>query len=396
MTEHSATQELAPGKVLVQNRIHVGILGPSEMSVDGRMVPLGSHKQRALLAMLVIHRNRAVGIDELISAVWGAAAHAGARAALHTYVSNLRGLMAGPGIDTHAVLARTPPGYRMSVLDEDCDVGRFTIARGRGVRALAGGHFEQASEHLSGALSQWRGPVLDDLRAFTFFDAFATALAEEKLVTHISRAEAEIACGRASLVISELEALACEHPYREPLWAQLITAYYLAQRQSDALAAYHRLRTALDEDLGIDPGPVVQALYVQVLRQQPLDPAKAAQLHADETIEASYEQDAAVTERPNGPVLRGADGCVHPLCALSTRIGRSPDNNIVLADGRVSRHHAAIIETGNSFVIADLNSKNGVYVRDRRIHPSETLVSGDVIRIGDQQFTFDIAPQDPC
>ncbi|GAS88251.1 BTAD domain-containing putative transcriptional regulator [Mycolicibacterium brisbanense] len=395
MTEHSVTQELVPGKVLVQNRIQVGILGPCEMNVDGRMVPLGSHKQRAVLAMLVIHRNRAVGIDELISAVWGAAAHAGARAALHTYVSNLRGLMTGPGIDTHAVLTRTPPGYRMSVLDEDCDVGRFTIARGRGVRALAGGHFEQAGEHLSGALSQWRGPVLDDLRAFTFFDAFATALAEEKLMTHIARAEAEIACGRASSVISELEALACEHPYREPLWAQLITAYYLAQRQSDALAAYHRLRTALDEDLGIDPGPVVQALYVQVLRQQPLDPAKAAQLHADETIEALYEQDAAVTERPNGPVLRGADGCVHPLCALSTRIGRSPDNNIVLADGRVSRHHAAIIETGNSFVIADLNSKNGVYVRDRRIHPSETLVSGDVIRIGDQQFTFDIAPEDP-
>ncbi|OBC15500.1 regulator [Mycobacterium sp. 852013-50091_SCH5140682] len=365
------------------------------MSVDGRVVPLGSHKQRAVLAMLVIHRNRAVGIDELISAVWGDAAHPGARAALHTYVSNLRGVMGGPGIDTHAVLARTPPGYRLSVLDDDCDVGRFVIARGMGVRALAGGQFEQASEHLSVALSQWRGPVLDDLRAFSFFEAFATALAEEKLMTHIARAEAEIACGRVGLVINELEALACEHPYREPLWAQLITAYYLAQRQSDALDAYHRLRTALDEGLGIDPGPVVQALYVQVLRQQPLDPAKAAQLHADETIEAFHEQDTAVTERPKGPVLRGADGCVHPLCALSTRIGRSPDNNIVLADARVSRHHAAIIETGNSFVIADLNSKNGVYVRDRRIHPSETLVSGDVIRVGDQQFTFDIAPDDP-
>ncbi|ORA36210.1 BTAD domain-containing putative transcriptional regulator [Mycobacterium aquaticum] len=390
VTSHGET-----GKALSQNSIQFGILGPSEMSVGGKMVPIGSHKQRAVLAMLIIHRNRAVGIDELISAVWGNAAHPGARAALHTYVSNLRGLMAGPGTDTHAVLARTPPGYRMSVPDEDCDVGRFIIERGKGVRALAAGHFEQAGEYLSDALSQWRGPVLDDLRAFGFFEAFSTALAEEKLTTHISRAEAEIACGRAGLVINELEALACEHPYREPLWAQLITAYYLAQRQSDALDAYHRLRTALDEDLGIDPGPVVQALYVQVLRQQSLDPAKAAQLHADETVEAFHEQGGVVAERLNGPVLRGVDGCVHPLCALSTRIGRSPDNNIVLADARVSRHHAAIIATGNSFVIADLNSKNGVYVRDRRIHPSETLVSGDVIRVGDQQFTFDIALEGP-
>ena|SRR5689334_134473 len=155
------------------------------MCVGDTVVPIGSNKQRAVLAMLVIYRNRAVGIDELISAVWKDAPHSGARAALHTYVSNLRGLVARPGIDTHAVLTRTPPGYRMSVLDEDCDVGRFTVERGNGVRALASGRFEQASGCLSAALSHWRGPVLDDLRGFTFFEPFATALAEEKLTTQV-------------------------------------------------------------------------------------------------------------------------------------------------------------------------------------------------------------------
>jgi DNA-binding SARP family transcriptional activator len=380
---------------MAQDNIRVGILGPCEMRVGDTVVPLGSHKQRALLAMLVIHRNRAVGIDELISAVWEDAPHSGARAALHTYISNLRGLMAGPGIDTHAVLTRTPPGYRMSVLDEDCDVGRFIVERGDGVRALASGCFEQATGCLSAALSQWRGPVLDDLRDFTFFEPFATALAEEKLMTQIYRAEAEIACGRAYSVINELEALTGEHPYREPLWAQLITAYYLAQRQSDALDAYRRLGTALDEDLGVDPSPAVQALHVQILRQEPLDAAKAVQLHAEATIEAIHGQLTNSTELPNGPVLRGANGCVHPLRAMSTRIGRSPDNNIVLADAKVSRHHAAIIETGSGFVIADLNSTNGVYVQDRRIHPSAALSSGDLIRIGDEEFTFDIASEDP-
>ena len=55
------------------------------------------------------------------------------------------------------------------------------------------------------------------------------------MVAHVAYAEAEIACGRANAIIGELEALAAKHPYHEPLWAQLITAYYVAERQSDAL-----------------------------------------------------------------------------------------------------------------------------------------------------------------
>ena len=86
-----------------------------------------------------------------------------------------------------------------------------------------------------------------------------------------ARAEAEIACGRAHSVISELEALVVEHPYREPLWAQLITAYYVADRQSDALDAYGRLKPMLADDLGIDPGPTVESLHQRILRQEPLD-----------------------------------------------------------------------------------------------------------------------------
>ena len=375
---------------MAQNGIQIGILGSCEMRVGETVVPLGAHKQRALFAVLVIHRNRAVGIDELISAVWGDAPHSGARAALHTYVSNLRGLMAGGGIDTRAALARTPPGYRMSVLDGDCDVGRFGLERADGVRALADGRFEEASEHLSGALSQWRGPVLDDLRDFTFFEAFATALYEEKLMTQISRAEAEIACGRAYMVINELETLTAEHPYREPLWLQLMTAYYLVQRQSDALDAYGRLKTVLIEDLGIDPDPAVQVLHGQMLRQEPLNATKGARLRADATLKALGESLTTVPEHRDGPVLLGADGSAHPLRTLSTRIGRSPDNNVVLDDAKASRHHAAIVETDSGFVIADLNSTNGVYVSNRRIHPSATLSGGDLIRIGDQEFVFEL------
>ena len=76
----------------------------------------------------------------------------------------------------------------------------------------------------------------------------------------------------------------------------------------------------------------------------------------------------------------------------STRIGRRPDNDIVLDDDDVSRYHAVVIDTGSSFVISDLRSTNGVQVQGRRIRSSATLADGDHIRIGGHEFTFEIRP----
>jgi SARP family transcriptional regulator, regulator of embCAB operon len=372
---------------MAQGTVRFGVLGALEMCVGDTIVPLGTPKQRAVLAMLAIHRNRAVAKDELISTAWQQSPPDGAQATLHTYVSNLRRLMTSPGIDAHAVLASAPPGYRLSVPDIDFDLGRFIVERSKGVQAAADARFEEASGHFSDALAEWRGPVLHDLRDFAFFDDFAIALAEDKLVTEIALAEAEIACGRTHSVINRLEALTTEHPYRESLWAQLIAAYYLAEHQSKALDAYHRLRDILAEDLSVEPGPTVRVLHEQILRGDPLDVGKAAQSQAEDTITTLHQHMAI--EHPDGPVLRGDDGRIYPLLAMTTRIGRTQDNHVALADREVSRVHAAIIDTGSSFVIADLRSANGVYVQGRRIHTSVTLASGDRIRIGNHQFTFE-------
>ena len=214
-------------------------------------MPLGTPKQRAVLAVLVMNRNRPVSIDSLITAAWEQWPPPEARASLHSYISNLRKLL---GDVRRAMLVNAPPGYRLAVGDTDCDIGRFILEKTAGVQAAAAGHFEEASQHLTAALSEWRGAVLEDLRDFEFVDAFATALTEDKVVAHTALAEAEIACGRGYAVIGELESLTVEHPYREPLWAQLIIAYYLSDRQSEALDAYQRLKTTLADDLGIDPG----------------------------------------------------------------------------------------------------------------------------------------------
>jgi DNA-binding SARP family transcriptional activator len=366
-----------------------GVLGPLQAAVDGAPMSLGTPKQRAVLAMLVINRNRPVGVDSLITAVWEEVAPPGARASLHTYVSNLRKLFAA-GSTAPDVLVNSPPGYRLEVAEKNCDIGRFTIAKSAGMHEAAAGRFEQASSQLSAALAEWRGPVLEDLRDLQFVEAFATALGEEKMVAHAAWAEAEIACGRAYAMTGELETLVAEHPYREPLWAQLITAYYLSDRQSDALDAFQRLKTTLADDLGIDPGPTVRSLHERILRQEPLDVKAAAQITAADAVSA-IEQRTTVNPNSAYARLRDASGHSHPLHGAATRIGRLPDNDIVLVDANVSRHHAVIIDTGSSFIITDLKSANGVEVQHERIRGTATLSDGDPIRICQHEFTFEIA-----
>ncbi len=299
---------------MAENKIGFGVLGPLQMTVDGAPVSLGTPKQRAVLAMLVMNRNRPVSTDSLITAAWEEWPPAEARASLHSYVSNLRRLLSGAGADPKTVLVNAPPGYRLNLADTACDIGRFVVEKAAGVHAAAAGRFEEASRHLTAALAEWRGPVLDDLRDFQFVDAFATALTEDKVVAHTAHAEAEIACGRSYSVIGGLETLTVEHPYREPLWAQLITAYYIAERQSDALDAYQRLKTTLADDLGIDPGPTVRALHERILRQESLDVKKAARTTAVHTV---HDIDMRTSVNASSVVasLRSPSGRVHPLQA---------------------------------------------------------------------------------
>jgi SARP family transcriptional regulator, regulator of embCAB operon len=366
-----------------------GLLGPLQLSVGGNEVPIGTPKQRAVLAALVMNRNRPVAADSLINAVWGEDPPSEARASLHAYVSNLRRLLGTVGIDGKSTLEKVSPGYRLNIAELDVDLGRFIHERNEGVAAATAGRFSEASKHYSAALAQWRGDVLDDLRGFDFVSAFATAMVEDRINTHIALAESEIACGRAKSIIGDLERLVAEHPFREPAWEQLMIAYYMSARQSDALDAYQRLKTILADELGIDPSPPLRDLHERVLRQEPMD----AQPQSDTTIRATFISLANRTAIDTGKAraqLRASNGECFPLKGTATRIGRRSDNDVVLADPRVSRHHAVIIDTGTSFVLIDARSANGVELEHKRIRGSAPLVDGSHVRIGDSEFRFEL------
>ncbi|AQA04502.1 regulator [Mycobacterium sp. MS1601] len=365
-----------------------GVLGPLQVTVDGAPIALGTPKQRAVLAVLLINRNRPVAVESLLTAAWGDDPPTGARASLHSYVSNLRKLLATAGAGKDALVS-APPGYRLSVPESDLDLGRFAAAKAAGVRAAAAGEFALAGRHLSAALAEWRGPVLEDLAGFEFVDGLATALNEDRLSAVTAHAEAEIACGRAADVITALESLTAENPFREPLWAQLITAYYLDERQHDALDAYSRLKNTLAEELGIDPGPSLRALHQKILRQEPLDAQVSARTSAVGSV-TQLDAHTALSGAAAGAYLQDPAGRRYALLAVATRIGRLDDNDIVLPDANVSRHHAAVIDTGTSYVISDLRSANGIDVQHSRVRGSVGLNDGDVIRICDHTFTFHI------
>lgn len=364
--------------------VRFGVLGPVQLVIDGTVQALGGPKQRAVLAYLVINGNRPVSVEALARAVWEECPPSDVRVSLHAIVSNLRRPLRDAGVDARNVLAQTGAGYRIAVGEGACDVERFRAEKEAGLRELAAGRYAEASAALSRALGHWRGAVLADLRGLGFADAYAVALDDERIGAIEARAVADLARNRADAVVSELALLVGEYPLRERLWKQLITALYVDGRQSDALEAARRLRATLAEELGIDPSPSIQVLEGRMLRQEPLivRAVEAPPIELNTIVE---------TIRPRRrAVLRDRDGHCYPLAGPVTRIGRLPDNDIVLDHGRVSRRHAVIVHNGLCYVIRDLLSANGVYLGGQRIEERAALADGDVIRIGRIELVFSL------
>ena len=260
------------------------MLGPLEVTEHGAALALGGPRQRVVLAYLILEANRVVSTDRLIDRIWGDEPPEAARAALFAYVSRLRKLL-GPG----RIQAR-PPGYVLVAEPNEIDALRFG-ALVEEARRKAGDR-EAAAALLTQALDLWRGSALSDLAEYDALRPAITRLEEQRLGATEDRLEAEIALGRHREVVPQLEALTGEHPLRERLWSQLILALYRAGRQGDALGAYHRARTTLVEELGIDPSPELLRLETQVLNQDPaldLQSPVATALAADTPIAAPAE-----------------------------------------------------------------------------------------------------------
>jgi DNA-binding SARP family transcriptional activator len=246
------------------------ILGPLEVEEAGRLLPLGGAKQRALLAILLLHANEVVPRDRLIDELWGGAPPDTATTALQVHVSQLRKLLdpAATRGDEELLVTRTP-GYVLRVEPAQLDLRRFEALVAEGKAALAKGDAESARERLAEGLALWRGRPLSDLDSAPFARAEGLRLEELRLAALEERIEADLALGRHADLVSELEGLVVHHPLRERLRGQLMLALYRCGRQADALDAYRKGRRLLDEELGLEPGEALQRLERAILNQDP-------------------------------------------------------------------------------------------------------------------------------
>jgi DNA-binding SARP family transcriptional activator len=241
------------------------ILGPLELFDGDAPLLLAGGRQRALLALLLIHRNEVVATERLIDALWGERPPPSAPKALQNAVLQVRRALA-----EHATALRTEHGgYVLRVAPGELDVDRFESLAAAGRAALETGDAATAGERLRKALALWRGPALADLGYEAFAQPEIARLEEERLAALEDRIEADLALGRHGALVAELEAEVARHPLRERLRAQLMTALYGAGRQADALAAYHDARRTLLDELGIEPGPALRERHEAILRQDP-------------------------------------------------------------------------------------------------------------------------------
>ena len=248
--------------------MEVRILGPLEVWAAGRPLPLGGTKQRAVLAMLVLHANQVVSIDYLVDGLWDQAPPDSATNAVQVYISRLRKLMhADPAEDPAAfVVVRRKPGYLLELNADELDLARYEWLTHQGTQALRAAPGLAAAK-LREALGLWRGPPLAEFTDEPFAQAERARLQEQRLTVVQARIEADLALGRHAELVGELEALVARHPLREELHQQLLLSLYRSGRQAEALEAYRRVRQTLAEELGIDPGRALQELQAAILVQ---------------------------------------------------------------------------------------------------------------------------------
>src|SRR5438045_6786248 len=209
------------------------ILGPLEVVDNGRVVDLGSRKQRALLTVLLLRRGDVVAVDELIESL-GSEPPRTAETTLRAYVSRLRASLGPNRLQTRS------RGYLLTVAPDEVDADRFESL----TRA---GRFDEA-------LSLWRGAPLADVAYESFAQTEIARLEELRLAAIEERVEADLAAGRHSPLVAELEALVSTHPPRERLRAQPMLALYRAGRQAEALESFSEARRLLGDELGLQPG----------------------------------------------------------------------------------------------------------------------------------------------
>ena len=317
------------------------ILGPLEVELNERAVPLG-RRERALLAVLLLNAGEVVSVESLIDGVWGQAPPSSAKHMVHEYVSRLRHALG----DAERIETRVP-GYRVVCGDGELDARVFaTLVVSARAMASAGDH-AAALDSYEQALALWRGDALAGAEVEGDAQIDAARLDQDRLVAAEERIDSALALGRHRELIPELEQRARDEPLRERPRAQLMLALYRAGRQADALERYRQGRALLVEQAGIEPGHELRDLERAILQQ---DPALQLAARAPPVAAPGPTAEAPTAPAPTARPRRRVPIALAAAAVLALAAGAA-----WLAGSRGGSPHVAPVQ-GNAVAVVDARS----------------------------------------
>jgi DNA-binding SARP family transcriptional activator len=258
--------------------ITLGLLGPLLLMRGERVVTPSAPKLRQVLSLLAVQANSVTRVDQLVEELWEESPPQSALTTVQTYIYQLRKLLK---LDDKPAAYRTsgglspallshPGGYVLQLPDlESIDANQFEQLARRGRQELLGARVEGAAEAFRSALSLWRGGFLEGVATGPLLYSHATRLEELRRTVLALRIEADLQLGRHQEIIGELTSLVNAEPTREDFSAKLMIALYRSGRRADALGVYQRIRTALVDELGLDPAAELRRLHQLMLEADP-------------------------------------------------------------------------------------------------------------------------------
>src|SRR5580700_1916097 len=302
--------------------VRIGLLGTLAVTDEaGRPVQVGGHRVRLLLILLALDAGKVVPAYSLIERLWEEEPPFNSGNALQSLVSRLRAALRQSGLGDQLVESH-PAGYRLAVPPEQVDAVAFEALARQGSQALATGDSVTARRVLREALDAWRGPALADASGVRFATGPAARLEELRTRAALDLIEAGLALGESDSLIGELRAMIAADPVAERPRGLLMRALYAAGRQAEAVAEYAQARDLLAGELGVDPSPKLEQIYLGVLRQ---DLPGAAPGQAPDSRPARAPADASAAELLAGrdPPQRGRPAAVRR--PLTSFVGRDED-----------------------------------------------------------------------
>jgi predicted ATPase/class 3 adenylate cyclase len=231
---------------------------------------LGTGQVQLVFALLVRERRRAVPRHELADALWPDDVPPTWGSALRSLVSKVRAFLTAVELPADALVS-VGGCYQLRIDDAVVDIEDAARQIRHAEEALADGRSRDAAADAFAALATLSQPVLSGVES-PWLDAWRAELAELAVQAGELAAAALVASGDGTAAVAAATATIARAPYRESAYRLLMRAHEVAGNRAEALKAYERCRRLVVEELGVDPDPETEALYVRLLGTEPSPP----------------------------------------------------------------------------------------------------------------------------